>query len=126
MNDTNKHSVTSPHDRFFKQLFSDKEKVIAFLQGSLPDSISQRIRYNSLEMDSASYVDEELKNHFADIVYHCEYGENTPLKIALLFEHKSTVPDYPHIQLLRYMVRMWEQQIKNQESFSTSGEFPTG
>ena len=32
-----------------------------------------------------------------------------------MFEHKSYVPSHPHLQLLRYMLGMWEAQIRNHE-----------
>jgi predicted transposase/invertase (TIGR01784 family) len=34
------------------------------------------------------------------------------LRIAFLLEHKSSRPTYPHLQLLRYMSNIWQENIK--------------
>ena len=107
-----KKSVNNPHDQFFKILFSDPEKVEAYLKGALPDEISQKIDYSSLKAGNNSYVDEQLQNFYADVVYQCRYGEQIPIQIAFLFEHKSYVSRYPHFQLLRYMLNIWEKRVK--------------
>jgi Putative transposase, YhgA-like len=38
-----------------------------------------------------------------------------PIKITFLFEHKSYIPKYPHLQLLRYMLEIWEDCEKNKK-----------
>ena len=60
----------NPHDKFFKEIFSRKNEVKDFIQGFLPTEIVENIQFESLELDSNSYVDEELKENFADIVYN--------------------------------------------------------
>lgn len=37
-------SLQNPHDRFFKTLFSDPEKVKNYQQGALPEEISRKDR----------------------------------------------------------------------------------
>jgi len=44
-------------------------------------------------------------------VYNCTYGEQN-VKVALLFEHKSSVPKSPHLQLLQYFLNIQKQQVK--------------
>ena len=103
--------MNNPHDRFFKSLFSRKQEVIDFVKGVFPDKILKRIDFNSFQADPNAYVDKRLQEHFSDFVYNCNYGSNL-VKIALLFEHKSTKPPYPHFQLLQYILNIQEQQIK--------------
>jgi len=69
-----------------------------------------------LELDKTSYVDEELKESFSDLVYNCKYNQKTKIKISILIEHKSYAPDYPHIQLLKYLLKIWESNIKQKQN----------
>jgi len=92
--------VSQPHDRFFKHLFSDPEKVRSFLQGCLPQEVLDRLDLTQLKADPNSYVDEHLQESYADLVFRCRYGpEEEEVQLVFLLEHKSFVPAYPHLQL---------------------------
>ena len=108
-------NLSSVHDKFFKFVFSDKAKVENYLQGTLSDELKHKILFDTLQQDQNSYVDEELNSHYADMVYDVIFDKNTPIKIAFLFEHKSFVPKFPHLQLMKYMIRIWEYQLQNKE-----------
>ena len=103
----------NPHDKFFKEVFLRKEEVKSFIQNFLPKEIVKNIKFDTLKVDKDSYIDEELKENFADIVYTCLYGDldsaqqPTEIKITLLFEHKSYQDDDINLQLLQYMINIW-------------------
>jgi len=48
------------------------------------------------------------------LVYNCSY-KDMKIKISILFEHKSFVPDYPFLQLLKYIIKIWDFNIKQKE-----------
>ena len=100
------------HDKFFKQVFSHKAEMQDFIQNSFPKEIIGKLDFGTLELDSGTYIDNELKENFSDLVYHCEYNRKLKIKIALLFEHKSQKPDNPHFQILTYILRVWKESIK--------------
>ncbi len=104
------------HDSFFKNLFSKKEEVTEFVTKTFPPEIVKKLHLKTLELDHTEYVDDELKKYFADKVYDCDYNytdsKTGKVKITLLFEHKSTMENFPHLQLLRYLLNVWETQIK--------------
>ena len=106
--------IFNPHDKFFKETFSIRENVIDFLTGTFPPEIFKKLDLSTLTRDNNSYIDEELKEHFSDIVYTC-YCKDKELKITLLFEHKSYSVPYPHLQLLKYLLKIWETNIKQTE-----------
>jgi len=108
--------INNPHDKFFKETFSVRENVIDFLQGTFPEEIIKKLDLSTLTYDNTSYISEELKEYFSDIVYNCVYRE-TVIKISILFEHKSYPVPYPHIQVLQYLLKIWETNIKQGESF---------
>lgn len=104
-------SLSNPHDRLFKKIFSRNKIAKYYLEKNLNPKIIQKLDLNSLRLDNNSYVDEELQTYFADVVYDCKYGSDSEVNLVFLFEHKSYIPKYPHIQLLKYMIRIWEHRI---------------
>ena len=112
-----KNSINS-HDKFFKELFSEKEKVKEFVSKTLPAEIMQKLKPETLEIDKTEYVSKNLKTSFSDIVYNCIYGKNTEVKISLLFEHKSYPETYPHFQLLGYMLNIWQTQLNQNKDLT--------
>jgi len=105
------------HDNFFKSMFSVKENLVDLLQGSLPNDIIQRLKIDSLEYDPTEYVDHELAPYFKDISCNLEYG-NTGIKVSLLYEHKSYPDKNIHLQLLRYILNVWENQASNKQKLT--------
>jgi len=107
--------VTNPHDKFFKENFSDKDIATDFINGTFPQKLVENLDLSTLELDNASYIDEKLKEYYSDLVYDCYY-KATKVKISILFEHKSYVPDYPFLQLLKYIINIWEYNIKQNQN----------
>ena len=103
------------HDKYFKATFSKKEEAMDLIRHVFPTGIVERLDFDSLKLDNNSYISKELKESFSDLVYDCNYKNETVIKIALLFEHKSEVPDYPHLQLLRYFMEIWQSNIKQKQ-----------
>ncbi|MBO0934356.1 Rpn family recombination-promoting nuclease/putative transposase [Fibrella aquatilis] len=102
------------HDHFFKIAFSRTNVVADFIQAFLPPDFSQQLDLETLARLGDSFVDEQLAQHYADLLYSVNFGD-TPITIALLFEHKSYTEEYPHFQLARYMLNLWQEQLTNKE-----------
>ncbi len=58
-------------------------------------------------MSKDSFVDEELRSHFSDLLYTVQHRKGD-LHLYLLFEHKSSPDPWISLQLLRYMVKIWD------------------
>jgi len=43
--------IQNPHDKFFKEVFSDKETAIDYFKHSLPPELSRNIDFNTLKQD---------------------------------------------------------------------------
>ena len=110
-----KTEALNPHDNFFRVAFSNIEVVEGYLAEFLPKSLVEKIDLASLEQDNSVYVTPNLKPFYSDVVWQCNFGGKTPIKIAFLFEHKSYVPQYPHLQLLRYLLEVWQNCTDNQQ-----------
>jgi len=106
-----KKYIQNPHDTFVKEVFSHKEQAEDFLKNYLPQDICRLIDFDSLSLVKDSFVDEELKEHFSDLLYEVQLSSR-PGFIYLLFEHKSTPERFTGLQLLRYMVKIWDLYLK--------------
>ena len=106
-------SPNKPHDEFFKAVFSRLEIVLDYLTKMLPIDLQKELDFNSLTRANGSFVSPMLQEYFSDVVYRCAFkGSKRPIFISFIFEHKSSVEPYPHLQLLRYMLDTWEEQRK--------------
>ena len=107
--------ITNPHDKFFKASFSRLDVVQSFIEEVFPSQYRDNINLNSLKLSNATFIDNELSEHLADLVYQAEYA-GEPALITLLFEHKSYQEDYfPEGQLLRYMSNIWRNEQKQKK-----------
>ena len=113
----NKHNISFSHDKFFKLLLSDKQNAVELIQNTLPKKILKHIDLETLTKIDTQYVNKNLQISFADVLYTCKY-KNSDLNIAFLFEHKSTIVEMPHLQMLGYMLANWQEQQKNNEQLT--------
>ena len=61
--------LKNPHDRFFKETLSIKENARSFLESYLPDKVSNVIEVDSLEIEKDSFVSEDLRDYYSDLLY---------------------------------------------------------
>ncbi len=107
--------LTNPHDRFFKEVFSRRENARDFLQHYLPPELRSQLDLSTLEISKDSFIDPELQEHFSDLLYKIARRDGGETYIYVLFEHKSYPDPFIAFQLLRYMVRIWEQSLKQNQ-----------
>jgi len=101
----------NPHDVFFKQYLSHPPAAADFLRQHLPAAVASLLDLTQLHLEKDSFVDEQLRTHFSDLVYRTMTTVQTPLAVSLLFEHKSYPDEWVDFQVLRYQVRLWEQEL---------------
>ena len=103
--------INDPHDRFFRMTFSRREVAEGFLRGCLPPAVVAQIDWPSLAIAKDSFVEKALRGHFSDLLYSVRCGARE-IKVYLLVEHKSHPDAWVPLQLLRYLVRIWELHRK--------------
>ncbi len=109
--------ITSPHDKLFKNTWSNLEAAHSFLSHYLPEKVLKFIDLNTLEISKDSFVEKELKEYFSDILYKIDLDGESGY-IYLLFEHKSHVDKLAHLQLLGYLHKIWELDQKQKRKAS--------
>ena len=106
-----KPTLTNPHDRFFAQIFSDRQNAVDFLGHYLPPPVLKLMDLGSVEIAKDSFVDENLRGAVSGMLYRVQVAGN-PAYVYLLFEHKSYSDPLTGFQLLKYMTRIWDLHLK--------------
>jgi predicted transposase/invertase (TIGR01784 family) len=106
----NETKVQNPHDKFFKDTFSNRLVTRDFLENYLPEPILKMVDLNELEIQNSSHVDEELSEVFSDMLFRTKINQRDGY-LYFLFEHKSYPDRMVSLQLLTYMVRIWNQKV---------------
>lgn len=111
-------TVQNPHDRFFRESFGRIEIARNYLEEYLPDDLRQLLDLSEMNLQDGSFVDEEMQAHQSDIIYQVRLHDGPTAYIYFLFEHKSYPDPLVIFQLLRYLVRFWERQLKEGQTLS--------
>ncbi len=79
--------LPTPHDTFFRALFSDRERVRDFLRDHLPDSVAGLLADTLPETVEGSFVDEALAGSQSDLLVKVELISGGDAFIYVLAEH---------------------------------------
>jgi predicted transposase/invertase (TIGR01784 family) len=106
--------LTNPHDKFFKEIFGQPDLAADFVCHYLPSAIVNSLDLSSLEVEKESFLDEELEESFADLIYRVRlrHSQETAF-VCLLFEHKSYPDKWVALQILAYLLQFWERLKAN-------------
>ena len=114
----------APHEGLFLKVFKDKENTKHFLREHLPQGVLEHADLDSLYLENVSYLDDNLRKHFSDLVFSVRVGEEefSAAKVYLLFEHKSSPEPLVGMQVLRYMALQWKEMYDQGET--AGGKLP--
>ena len=113
------NSINNPHDRFFKKLFGLASVVKGYFDHLFPKHLAAKLDLSTLELDNTTYITSELDEYYSDIVWRCRLiGKKTVVHVCFIFEHKSYVPEYPHIQIGDYKQGAYNKQLAAKQPLS--------
>lgn len=115
--------ITNPHDKLFRETWSDVATARAFLQKYLPPALLARLHLDTIEIVKDSFIDQELQEYFSDLLYKIMIDKRAGY-IYLLFEHKSYPERRIHLQLLEYLLRIWRLDLKQRSKRQHVGRLP--
>ncbi len=102
--------IENIHDGFFTSVMSEVHNAKIFLKVALPAQVFNRLDFAEIAFDPTSYISEEYKRSFSDLVVKCRTkAEGLPVDIYILFEHKSYQDEGVLLQLLGYKHSMWKK-----------------
>lgn len=100
----------SPHDAFFKRVFSDPKEAASLLKSELPPKLAARIDWSTLAVVPGSFVDTALSERRTDLLFSCSLADREVL-LYLLLEHQSSADHWMALRILRYVLRIWERWL---------------
>ncbi len=101
--------MASPHDSLFKATFSQPGEAAALLAAVLPKSLSSRVEWSTLTLETPESVDAAFDRRQADLVFRATLRGGRQARLLLVFEHQSRVDPLMPVRLLGYMTRVWER-----------------
>lgn len=107
-------SSSNPHDTLVRQIFSDREDSISFLESTLPKEILAILDLEGLEQTKESFVQNNDNPTHTDILWKIPTKTSEPIYIYLLLEHKSYYDPNIYLQLLGYLEQIYSWQKDNQ------------
>ena len=103
----------SPHDALFKAAFGQPDIARSELEFLLPPAVRAQIELATLEVAPGSFIDDELRHAHTDLLYTVRTTSGGEALVYVLFEHQSSFDPTMPLRLLRYMVRVWEQWLRD-------------
>lgn len=107
--------ITNPHDKLFREVWSDKAVAADFLQNYLPEDVLKLVDLSTLEISKDSFIEKELKDYYSDLLYKINLADK-PGYVYFLFEHKSYKDRLAPLQVLEYMPKIWRLHLKQHKT----------
>ncbi|MCK4766521.1 MAG: Rpn family recombination-promoting nuclease/putative transposase [Candidatus Aminicenantes bacterium] len=110
--------IASPHDKAIKKFLSEKETAKSYFLEYLPAEITKDMDFSTLKISKDTFIDKKMSAYYSDLLYEVKL-KNMWAFVYLLIEHKSRVDHFTAFQLLKYMVKIWELYLKQDEKAKT-------
>jgi hypothetical protein len=108
--------LPTPHNNLFHYALSHPHAARDLIQTHLPADLVAAMDLDSLKLQKDTFIDEELRECYSDLLYWVQLADHDAKRgqgqVYLLLEHKSQSDPMTCFQLLRYIVRIWEQQLR--------------
>lgn len=116
--------VQSPYDRLLNRTLQQIESARSLLENHLPKDLLEHLNLDTLTPADTSFIDQNLRRRFADRLFSVDVSDEISTKYGLkskyvyllvLIDHKSTEEPLTVIQMLGYIVRIWESAVENKQ-----------
>ncbi|MBB4265890.1 Rpn family recombination-promoting nuclease/putative transposase [Roseospira visakhapatnamensis] len=105
------HPPDSPHDALFRALLADPRDAGTVLLEQLPPEITRHLSETPPRLVDGSFVDPALRGTTSDRLYAVTLTDTRPAFLYVLLEHKSRPDPRTPLQILGYMLRIWERHV---------------
>jgi hypothetical protein len=102
--------TTTPHDRLFKFAFSHPRHAADFFRSVLPPAVVQQIDFDTLRVESTSFIDDKLRARYTDLLFRVQLAGRRAY-LYILFEHQSRPERFMCLRVLRYVVEIWARYL---------------
>lgn len=101
------------HDRFFKHTFAVPEHAAGELRAVLPAELVADVVLDALELVPGSFVDDELAERHADLLFRTQLRDGAEAYVYVLLEHQSEPDPLMPWRALVYFVRIWQKLLRD-------------
>ena len=106
--------LSNPHDRYFRETLANPQAARDFLRYYLPAEVAALLDPTETpELMKDSFVDPELRIYFSDLLYKVQLLDGKEAYAYLLLDHKSYPEREVAYQVLRYMTRIWDNDLRH-------------
>ncbi|MFO0974982.1 MAG: Rpn family recombination-promoting nuclease/putative transposase [Planctomycetaceae bacterium] len=115
-------SLPTPHNNFFHFALSHLPNARGLIETQLSPAALAELKLDTLQLETGSFVDPDLREKFSDLLFSVELANasaestNRQALVYFLFEHKNQSDPLTVLQVLSYMVRIWEKRIRDGEA----------
>lgn len=99
-----------PHDGLFKTFLTHTDTARDFLLLHLPTELLQLCDLTTLQLESGSFIEENLRTYFADVLYSLKTCDGEGY-IYTLIEHQSSPDKHMAFRLMRYAVAAMQKHL---------------
>ncbi len=107
--------ISKPHDSLFKDFLSRIEYAQRFLEVHLPDDIKQICDLSTFELQDGSFIGNELKQRFSDILYRVKASGEDRLLYTIV-EHQTKPERLLPLRVLSYEVDVLQKYCNKTKS----------
>ncbi len=101
--------IRQPHDKIFKRIIADRDNAISLLKNILPANIREKLAIEEIRYEKDTFLPPHLKEYLSDLLTSVPVkGQKSRVNPYFLFEHKSFYPKYYPLQVLRYLLEIWD------------------
>ncbi|HFO2533874.1 TPA: Rpn family recombination-promoting nuclease/putative transposase [Yersinia enterocolitica] len=103
-------TTPTPHDALFKVFLTHPETARDFLDVHLPPALRQACDLNTLRLESGSFIEENLRAYYSDVLYSLKAGQGDGYIYALI-EHQSTPDKHIGLRMMRYAIAAMQRHL---------------
>jgi len=105
-----KNSTPTPHDATFRQFLTQPEIARDFMEIHLPAELRAICDLSTLKLESGSFVEDDLRQYFSDVLYGVETVEGTGY-VHVLIEHQSSPDIHMAFRMTRYAIAAMQRHL---------------
>lgn len=111
--------LPTPHNNFFHFALSHLPNARGLIETQLSQAALAELDLGSLQLLPGSFIDPDLSEKFSDLLFSVNLnaersaGMKDEVLVYFLFEHKSQSDPLTVLQLLSYIVRIWEKRVRD-------------
>ncbi len=112
--------LPTPHNNFFHFMLAHLPSARSLIETLLSPAAVAALDLPTLRLETASFIDADLREKYSDLLFSVQLASSSveaeatqsEALVYLLFEHKSQSDPLTVLQILSYMIRIWEKRIR--------------